>query len=498
MKLRRMAESQRTSSAVERVIALENWLIDCWRDDVLCDWRVADLPVWPIVAHALNSVVLLDTLLDQKPHVATHRGHIGLIGDQLRRSVRRFGRRVGSPAPFWQDGDVVMFATVSARQPHNGLCRTTDALRLRAWQHHQQHWILLYTDLSSANGDSAGTIAGPVRGIANHLATLRGLAKHGSHHQSLAGFDAFVRKFAALSGFPSSALTLWVDRILDHFQSYVDSFRSMIATARPHAIVLTDHGDAFSGAICAAAREAEVPVWCIQHGVLRRADPEHPLHPSRALNFATFPDRHLVWRTGSLGPCDSSIGPPSLLLALADHPSLEELALSSQAPIETEVPTVLIAPQTPSALERLVGTLELLRDCHLLWRPHPRFAAQSAANAHALRVLSTNGRCTVEQDHAPIAASLLRSDRVITEYSAVALEAAALGIETVCLSEYAAWSFAGQFSDEFVSFDHTAIGAPITISRDDRAKVRAGAFRAKFAPLRDNIVADISARKPDL
>lgn len=430
------------ADAAARVVSLEAALLDAWTEPAIRDWAIDGLPVWPLICHAFNTVAIEQILLGQRtlPGSASGRALLRLYSHIGEPVISRLSRRHRLDN-WWRDGDIVFLATQSARDPESGLCRTTDAFRRHA---EAGTAPLLYVDGASRPDQQDRRLTGqPERYIAADLAALRARARSPvAEVGALPGLENLAASLAPRSGIPASAFILWIGRLVGHMIVYHAWLSRLMDAARPSAIVLTDHGDALSGAFCAAASARNIPVACIQHGALRRTDPEHPRHPHHGFARATEPPNHWVWRRHNLQRGDVATGPSSLHLTVA---------LGTESEIQKRDagrPRILAAPQTPAQNDAVIAALKgRCRDVDLVWRPHPRFAGEGIPpDAAAL------GARHVSLDTGPLVESLIEADLVVTGYSAIVLEAELLGIRAHCVSGYANWLLDGQTADALVSF----------------------------------------------
>jgi hypothetical protein len=484
----------------EQIIALEQRLNAAWADSQTRNWTCAGYHVWPLICHAINTIALEKVLLNRKtmPDRA--------IGQAALRGYAVFGERLltkaqdkSLPRSFWDAGDVVGIATISAAMPDNGYCRTVDPFRQSAHQKGAPS-KLLYVDADDRDARISSNPLGDAKGIASELAAIRRRSRRRNNPRyDLPGFENWAVAISELVNYKLGPLSGWVARLLDHFTEYCLTFEQMINAATPRAVLLSDHGDALSAALCATARRAKVPVVCIQHGTLRRTDPEHPLHDYRDFDAMTLPARHWVWRTERLHDRDRAVGPPALLASfdaeLGDA-SITNRAISATARSANQPFTCLAAPQIPEHGSQIADQIKkIARPTRCIWRPHPRFANDRKANDKAIRELLSAGTTEVIRDAQSLANSLLQSDIVITGYSAVALEAAALGIPTHFLSPFAAWTFEGQIPEHLQSINDLRPDHPSLPQSEHEATLSASQrirrFSETFGALRDSAVQEI-------
>lgn len=467
---------------LESVIRLERWLLENWRDPQLRQWSCSGQQVWPFLCHAMNTLAIDHLVLDRWTLPSSFGGRMALAAYAQfgERVMQRQGwARADHGEPLWPDNMGVFVATISAIDPMTGMTLTTDAMRLAL----QSKGVATCSLLVDAGPDHPAIGANPLGGMIAIGDRLSGLRRaHGQDPSLLEGMPGFVewtRQAAQLLRLPQASLRRWLQRLLAHFSGYLAQFRRMISESRPPFIVLTDYGDAFTVALVAAAREADIPVFCIQHGVLRRTDPEFPTHPFRTHAAHTLPEHHLVWRLDNLGPGDIPVGPPSLNLMLGMGGDAGLPKPPAKDPGDDIV--ILAAPQVVGDIQPIADfVVGLKRPVRCRWRLHPRLASARRLWQSAHSALLQAGVKSSELDMQPLAVSLLQADLVVTAYSAVALEAQALGIKTRFVSPYAKWILADQVDTELASFSDEPMLDVIRSTETPAA--RAQRYRERFGP----------------
>ncbi|MCW5697422.1 MAG: hypothetical protein KIS96_11910 [Bauldia sp.] len=459
---------------LERITGLERLLVGRWSDDAVSAWAVDGALVWPFLCHALNTVALEHLLLGKRTQIGTGRGRLALHAYRLfgeRALVRRSSSGAAKLAGAWEDGDIVVFSSVSAVDPERGLHGLADPLRL-ALRERGRSSRLLFVD-----ADGARPLALPgARGVRSELAAIRRDAPRRRLAWPLPGAVELAGALGPLLAVPVGSILAWMTRLLDNFVAYRGVLAGRFAAHRPAAIVLTDHGDAFAAAVCAVARAAGVPVYCLQHGALRRADPEHPDHPFPDAHHDVLPQTHLLWRRERLGRNGIAFGPPRLQLALGDEAADAAVAAP---PTGGGRPVVVAAPQVVGDLAPIMALIRGLGPVHCIWRPHPFLSAAGRAQVEAAAHAAGTSFAV---DHGPLAFSLLVADMLVTGYSAAALEAATLGVPTVFMSPYARWLYDGQIDPELVRHANGPETAP-ELAATAAPSERLAAFRTDYGGL---------------
>lgn len=454
----------------QRAIELEQWLLEGWDSPLFKSWRVDNLDVWPLFSRALNTIALEYFLSGRKPMVMSAVGKVFLVARSLlgewvvQFPNARGGKQASLPAV--PEGAVIFVATESASRKIGDitLCQTTDALRLGL----RDQGIPTCLWLCDASADSVSVIEnylGGTFGVAGALmAVRRNRFDSAKQLDRLPGVGAWISEAAEKFGVGSAMLRLWLVRILDHTRGYKNLFHAFLETNNPRAIVLTDHGDALTSALCAAARESEIPIYCIQHGALRRTDQEHPLHPYAERRFNTEPEVHLVWRLHALRGSAQAFGPPihhldvmagkqsessfGIGAEFARSVAASTAVLDTHMPIDGAVQYVLAATQSAQDTGWLVALLGGLDGGKaLVWRPHPRLLANRSLMRETMALLEQTGKSWMRLDDIPLPALIGRCDLVVTGYSAVGLEATTMGCRVLFMSAYADWIFPGQIPD---------------------------------------------------
>lgn len=497
---------------VDAIVKFEADLTASWTDGLLQSWAIAELPVWPLICHAVTTVAIERYVLCQQSTPNSLLGRLALLG------YSHFGenvisgpsRKAKTKSPrWWDDGDVVSIATVSAVEPVQGFCRTTDAFRLQV----SAHGIgtpLLYCDARTKDALVAANPLGNDHAIGENLRHMATTGRRRTQPSiELPGFCEWARPVGDTIGVRVNDLSRWLGRLIDHALAYRDAFTNMLRSASPRAFLLTHHGDALTTGLCAAAAATQTSVVCVQHGVLRRPDPEHPLHPSNGAGLMPTPPSHWLWRDEKVSARDRCVGPPSLSLSL-DPPGIVasppvERALQTvrknlaaavakgvtheDAKIEEQI--VMLAPQTEADGQQMAEFVAKLKSpVRCRWRPHPRLATNKRVNQAAQAAIRAAGAKEVTIDREPLGPSLLTTDYLVTGYSAVALEAAALGIPVRFLSTYAKWMFEGQMPPHLAHHVDSSI-ATIPAPELQATSSKLDTFRHRFGPLRDTAVSQL-------
>lgn len=455
----------------------ESWLLRVPSQCPVAAWRVKGLDIWPIICTSLASLAVLMRVRQRKSRIAVG-GRVwqfGVICDYAVASPIRWLRRSQGEAslpPDDLDGTIVycgsrihtrLLAGVSVSAPLD-----VPATLMRRAGHAGVLWI---DDAEADDPNLAHSLTRPARGLASVLRDASSRAWRVSVARELDRLEAFEHWCTVAShhlGFSNSFLRLWLARQLEVAIASEQAFgRIFEAKGAPKLLVMLNGGFAVTSGLTAAAKLRGIPVVEIQHGAGSEVLPISADAPLHFAAFNTGPDALISW----------------------DLRARNDLAVLEVGPIGLHLTSILAAPHTsdgPShaalmasfdrqrrALEayarksgcELEVLVSLQPGDHGAWVE--RIAAEAGPGVHYWvrrhgSELSKPGLpgfspgAPIEAEMASSSALQLLLARVqvhLTRFSAVALEAAASGVPTIALEEYAAKLYAREIPAVLLSVE---------------------------------------------
>ena len=311
----------------------------------------------------------------------------------------------------------------------------------------------------------------PVSGIAHVLRKARAdtfLAPHSlTALKAMPTLVAAIEELSCHLKLQSGFLMLWLSRQVDLMISAEQNFGAIFdGQGRPSTLFLVASGYWWSAGLAAAARKRGIPVVEIEHGA---EGPAALSAQGQAHHFSIFnsaPQGLLSWST--IDRNDKSvlcIGPlGNLLPALVERAAsslqgpfaeLLQVFQSQQRLLESRAnqkrPREILISSDDVSSDRWITTLvDQMPDDVFCWiRRHPGESTTPLADADKLDA----ERYDIDLASTVLLPMLLsRVDAHITRFSAVTLEAAAMGVPTFALHEYASDLFARHVPSHLFSY----------------------------------------------
>jgi len=446
--------------------SLEDFLLESPRCFPVGTWRIRDLDLWPLLLTCLLSLGV-QFRIGQKRHGVAVGGigwKAGVVADHLLISRLR-GTLARAPDGYLPadtlDGMALYHASRvhgrslgSGRRESVWVTAAIDLPRL-VMQRSGQATLAWYDDLPADALELARGLIGPSRGLAAASAAARARAGRLTNHRALhalIGFAAWLAEAAAQLRCRKGFLELWLARQLDLACGYRDVYATIFAQrGTPRLLVMLNSGFANTAGLTAAAKARGVPVVEVQHGAESRAAITSRAQPFDFSRFNTAPDRLVAW---SLAPEPDprilGVGPIALLfpgliesLAPGDPPACatlrdvlrkQEFDLGERVRKAGAGRKVLVSLQPGDGGDWLLPLLSELPDLFFWVRRHgwDSEATPSRRGAGLGPRADTDlaSRCFL-----PLL--LRRASAHLTRFSAVVLEAAAMGVPSVATERYA-------------------------------------------------------------
>lgn len=325
--------------------------------------------------------------------------------------------------------------------------------------------LLWFEDLSATDDRLGSALNDPARGVASILAAARNLVRNTNTPAALQRLPEFPRWCAELSGFlplSDKFLTLWLARQVDLTRSVAQCYGAVFDRhGAPDLLVMLNGGFASTAGLTVAARRRGIPVVEVQHGADSACAPTSAGQVHDFSEFDTAPDGLVSWETEPRqGARVFPVGPIGLHLPgmiMSEHPADSRLHGVLRAQLDRERDAledyaqsfgaereVLVSLQ-PGDTGAWIGALAADLPRTLFWmRRHgsdlgnPQQAAGTPEMEYALASAST------------LPLLLSRVSAHVTKFSAVTLEAAAVGVPTVATHPYARELYTGIVRDDLL------------------------------------------------
>lgn len=456
----------------EKLSRLDKVLLDIPRSTDVTTWRIDGLDLWPLFVTVIAGLALHIDIGYRRGRirVGSRAWQAAIHADYRLRPLlaRLFGHRHAAPGELFGErlsGTNLLVGTKN----HGRLIGDyhvippldVPSLALRAAGQDTVQWLI---DADLDDPVLARLIQQPASGIAAMMREIQADALCAQQSlgrlETLPGLRTSLARTGALLQLKPDFLMMWfarqVDLMLSAHRSFGDVFDRQ---GHPKTLIIVAGGYWWSAGLSAAARERGTVVVEIEHGAERPCalTAQGQLH--HFSRFNTAPEALVSWSVQDRNdPRFLPLGPVgNLLPALAKaHPALDgtiraqEEALARRAePFRREV---LISSDDANADAWIAGIVNKLPEDVFCWiRRHPAERDRPLPDAGTL----DPRRCDIDLASGVLLPLLLaRVDAHFTRFSAVTLEAAAMGVPTLATQPYAAALFASHVAaDLFTLID---------------------------------------------
>lgn len=418
------------------------------------DWMLDGLHVWPMIKTLTVAPLIHATLEKVRPASQTPGlSEVKKAPGKFTRLVNMLVREPTPPAPqdrdlidsILQDGNshkplwCVGNTGTLLQGPHGYAHVHFDPYRAFAQSQGLDHWTLLYNEEAGSKRVS-DILMGPNKGIQTELASVDMTPGRQPIAEWKSAHEAFFREhFSSLHEDIPGLLTTYASALL-RVLAYRNAFRRVFEVRRPKMLLCFNYYQRIGWALCAAAREAGVPIFDIQHGA------EGRFH--HAYHWAQFPEGG--WNTTPTGyllygiPSDAGVSGGNCFLGAPSWYLWCKLAFSSE-------PNFKLPPAwQKNAAHWLSRAQQLWKDADQRtspWLMYASYADEAPGRRENIegklgskvRVLRKRHPTKAYGDPSiieqiPLPCSLAAMDGLFSGYSATILEATAMGVPCFAFS----------------------------------------------------------------
>ncbi len=425
------------------------------------DWQVGGLHVWPLFSTCVVSLAILARTKHRKLPHRKLRVSVGgfywrtavLLDERTLGPARRMRWRAGAshrPPDTLTNRILYHCSSQHARRIGNVLVAAPLDVPATLMRRANHDGVLWFDDLSPDDTQLSECLNPPARGVAPLLNAARNRARTWSSARDLLQLPQFPNwcaTVADLLSLPNDFMRMWLARQVNLARSTALCYGEVFDTkGLPDLLVMLNGGFALTVGLTAAARDRGVPVVEVQHG----ADSECAVTaPGQNVDFSLFntaPDALVSWELTPRGnPAVLSVGPIGLHLTnvlasphrtdLRSHEELRRLFQEQQRVLDEYARSVgaaheiLVSLQPGDSGGWIESFAAQLPPGVLFWVRRHGSDLGTAVPA------TLNGRSTELTLASTSVLSLLlaRVGAHLTKFSAVTLEAAAMGIATVAV-----------------------------------------------------------------
>jgi hypothetical protein len=347
-----------------------------------------------------------------------------------------------------------------------------DPYRAFAQSQGLDHWTLFYNEEANSKRVS-DMLIGPNRGIQSELAAANvapwrsRIAEWKSAHEAFFR-DNFQSLHADLPGLMATCASA-----LGRSLAYRDAFRRIFEVRRPKMLLCFNYYQRIGWALCAAAREAGIPIYDIQHGAQSRF--HHAYH------WTKFPDGG--WNTTPTGyllygiPNDAGVSGGKSFIGAPSWYLWCKLAFSS----EQNYP--LPSAWKKNAAQWLSQARQLWKDADQRtapWLMYASYADEASGRVENIEAKLDNRVRVLRKRHPtktygdpsiieqiPLPLSLAAMDGLFSGYSATILEATAMGVPSFAFSGNASLFYEGLPLRALPSDDNAAAALLASIGKHE-------------------------------
>ena len=455
------------------------------------DWMLDGLHVWPMIK-TLTVGSLLRSILDQVPQPASatttassqvKRAQSGLTklvnmmfyeatGTQRKSSdlVNSILQDHNSQKPLWCVGN-----TGTLLQGTHGYAHVHfDPYRAFAQSQGLDHWTLFYNEEAGSERVS-DILIGPNKGIQKELAAVdmtpwrRPVAECKSTHEAF-----FRENFEPLHDDIPKLLTTYSSALLRAL-SYRDAFRRVFEVRRPKMLLCFNYYQRIGWALCAAAREAGIPIFDIQHGAQGRF--HHAYHWAKLPEggWNTTPTGYLLYGI----PSDAGVSGGSRFLGAPSWYLWCKLAFSPEQNFRLPPAWQNNATHWLSQAQKLWKDADQRTAPWLMYASYADEAPGRLENIETklgskVRVLRKRHPTKTYGDPSiieqiPLPCSLAAMDGLFSGYSATILEATAMGVPCFAFSGNADLFYEGVPHHTLPSDDEAAAALLASVVKNETA-----------------------------
>lgn len=452
----------------QRLSRLDTVLLDIPRSTDVTSWRIDGLDLWPLFVTVIAGLALHIDIGYRRGRirVGSKAWQAAIHADYRLRPplAKLFGHRPATLQDVFKDPLSDTNLLVGTKN-HGRLIGDyhvippldVPSLALRAAGQGTVQWLI---DADMDDPVLARLIQQPTSGIAALMREIQADALCAQQSfgrlETLPGLRGSLEEIGSLLALKPNFLMMWLARQVDLMQSACRSFGEIFDRhGHPKTLIIVAGGYWWSAGISAAARARGTAVVEIEHGAERPCalTAQGQLHHFSLFN--TAPEALVSWSVQDRDdPLFLALGPVSNLLpALANAQSVstteqtgslretirdQEEALARRAePFRREV---LISSDDANADAWIADLVKRLPEDVFCWiRRHPAERDHPLPDADTL----DSRRCDIDLASGVLLPLLLtRIDAHFTRFSAVTLEAAAMGVPTLATQPYAAALFA--------------------------------------------------------
>ncbi len=443
------------------ISALESWLRDTPRSVPVGAWTVQGLDLWPLFTTCLVSLAILSKIGQRRSlaRVGSAAWQLGVLADHtVVSAARRLGAKPAPELPVDPLDTCILYSGSRVHTRSVGSILVTApldipaTLMLRAG-HRNVFW---FEDMPTDDPRLSTVLNGPARGVAGLLAIARSRASHikvAAELRNLPGFASWCASAAAFLRLSPRFLQLWLARQLKLALATMRCYGEVFdARGRPRLLVMLNGGFASTVGLTAAARTRGIPVIEVQHGADSECAVTSADHQPHFSTYNTAPDALISWEMRprpdpavlAMGPIGLHLpasveqphtrdGPGHIALRAAFGAQRQALATRSQAAGAQREVLVSLQPQDQGDWVETIAR-QMGPGVFFWLRRH-------GADLNGKAALPGTWDGSIFD--VPLASScalpelLARAEVHLTRFSAVALEAAALGVPTIAVEAYA-------------------------------------------------------------
>lgn len=436
---------------------LEDFLLETPSRFDVVGWRVGPLDLWPLFVASILNLRIQAEIGQRKSHttVGSLPWKVGVLSDYLILSPlqARFQKQPPLPPDDLDDKMLFHASRLHGRRIGPLLLFPTIDIPAVLMMRQSVSPVVWLDDVSADSPELPNVLIDTTRG----LGELTAAAHHMAHGvtvirlERLPGLARWISQIASLLGTSAKFMNIWVARVVGKALHSASLYARIFAErGTPHSVIMTNCGFANTVGLTASAKALSVPVIEIQHGAESRSSITSRSHSIHFSKFNTAPDALVSWELEQ--PFDEktlAIGPIGLLI-----PDLVEQLVAND-PRNCQVLRTLLARQKNSLANRtdreiarhvlvslqpgdrgewLAPIVEDMTDTFFWVRRH---GADSKLKAESIAVSRYNRVDTDIATTTLLPVLITHCDVHLTRFSAVVLEAAALGVTSVVTEPYA-------------------------------------------------------------
>ncbi len=449
-----------------RVIQIEQFLATERHKKKAVSWQLDDLDFWPLLSTCLLSLAVLADIGQKKKGGAITVGNplwqAGVLLDffVVSRIRHRLAQRQTALVPIDSLDNHILYVASQVQARMLGDLFISAPLDVPATIMQQAGYqsVTWFEDMVQTDERLNQALNPPARG----MAALQELAykqawRPGTRQKirRLPGFRAWCKAAAVCLGFSQNFLEIWLARQANIMLSTKGQYDKVFQQAgQPVLMVLLNAGFATTAGLTAAAHDKGIPVLEVHHGAESSSAVTAPGQTPHFSSFNTAPDALVSWALEIKGnPKDDKailpVGPIGLHLpavvakldiaglppqkALAKLIRQQRHALDSHADQTGCHTEILVSLQPGDNASWLAPIMQGLPDMLFWIRRHGADLNKETLSAVALK---GNAESTLAT-RSILPLLLQRTSLHLTRFSAVTLEAGAMGIPTLATEAYA-------------------------------------------------------------